>query len=106
MEMITKVYEFGASAGALEGYVYHREDVDMKTLPNWIGHLRTAYGLFPENVLKQIQPSIDQTLGRALRSLVSLLGKEHELVLSVKAMTKGPIPDSPDTFQKRKWFEE
>ena len=106
MEMITKVYEFGASAGALEGYVYHREEVDMKTLPNWIGHLRTAYELFPENILEQIQPFIDQTLGRALSSLISILGEEHDMVAIVKGMVKGPAPESPDAFQKKKWFEK
>jgi hypothetical protein len=100
------IYEFAASAGALEGYVYHREKVDLEALPVWIGNLHRAYGLFPEPVLHIIQPSIDMTLGRAFRSLTSILGENHEWLLTVRSMIKGPLPGSADDFQKRKWFQK
>ncbi len=105
MNLHAQIYEFASSAGALEGYVYHREAMDMKALPIWIGNLKGAYALIPKEVLADIQPFIDKTLGRAVRSLTSLLGEEHELVGAVVSMIKGPLPESPDDFQKKKWFQ-
>jgi hypothetical protein len=106
MHPYVRVYEFAASAGALEGYVYHREEVDLKALPVWIGNLHQAYRLIAEPALKEIQPSIDMTLGRAFRSLVPILGENHEALLKVRSMIKGSLPESADDFQKKKWFQE
>jgi hypothetical protein len=105
MDAFKKTYEFAASAGALEGYVYRRKDMDMDALPNWVGNLKTAYGLLPREVLGSVQPSIDQTLGRASKSLILALGENHELVTMLNSMIKGPLPRSPDDFQKGKWFQ-
>lgn len=105
MDPFRKIYEFAASAGALEGYVYRRKDMDMDALPNWVGNLKTAYGLLPPEVLGAVQPSIDQTLGRALKSLVLALGENHELLTMLKSMIKGSLPRSPDDFQKEKRFQ-
>ena len=101
-----QVYEFAASAGALEGYVYGREKLDTRALPVWIGNLHQAYRLLPEPVLQEIQPFIDMTFGRAFRSLASLLGENHELAAKVRSMIKGSLPQSADDFQKKKWFQE
>jgi hypothetical protein len=106
MGLYIQLYEFAASAGALEGYVYHRDKVELKALPVWIGNLHQAYRLLPEPALNRIQPFIDMTLGRAFRSLVPLLGENHEMVMKVRSMIKGALPESADDFTKRKWFQE
>jgi len=106
MDAYVQVYEFAASAGALEGYVYGRKKMDTKAFPVWIGNLHKAYGLLPEPVLQEIQPFIDMTLGRAFRSLAPVLGESHELVVRVRSMIKGALPQSADDFQKKKWFQE
>jgi len=106
MQLYGEIYEFAASAGALEGYVYRREEADLKALPVWIANLHQAYRLLPETVLEHIQPLVDMTLGRALRSLSPVLGEDHETVVKLRSMIKGTLPDSPDDFQKRKWFQK
>jgi hypothetical protein len=106
MNIHAQVYEFAASAGALEGYVYHRGEVDMKALTVWIQNLVSAYGLMPAEVLGVIQPGCDRTVGRAVRSLIPLLGEDHELVEALESMVKGPLPASPDDFEKVKWFQK
>jgi hypothetical protein len=106
MKSYLQIYEFGASAGALEGYVYRRSEVDTKALSVWIGNLAEAYRLLPEPVLDEIQPALDMTLGRAFRSLASLFGENHELAVKVRSMIKGELPVSPDDFEKKKWFQK
>lgn len=106
MHIYAKIYEFAASAGALEGYVYHKEKLDMNALPIWVGNLITAYQDLPAEAREEFQSSLDQTLGRAISSLIPLLGEGSELVHSLKSMVVGPRPESPDDFQKRKWFEK
>ena len=106
MHLFAQLYEFAASAGALEGYVYRREEADIKALTNWIGNLKAAYGLLPQEVLQEVQLSVDQTLGRAWKSLALGLGQDHDLAQTVKSMIKGRLPETADDFQKRKWFQE
>jgi hypothetical protein len=106
MRLFAQLYEFAASTGALEGYVYQREDVDMKALTNWIANLKTAYGLLPQEVLREVQPSIDHTLGRAWKSLSLGLGQDHDLAQTVRSMVTGRLPETPDDFQKKKWFQK
>ena len=106
MHLFAQIYEFAASAGALEGYVYRREDADMKALTSWIANLKTAYGLLPQEVLHEVQGSIDQTLGRAWKSLALGFGQDNDLAQTVKSMIKGRLPETPDEFQKKKWYEE
>ena len=100
------IYEFAASAGSLEGFVYHKDSMDPEHISNWIGNLVHAYGILPREALDEIQTSIDQTIGRTVRSLVPLLGEAHDLVKKLESMVKGPLPESPDDFQKKKWFRE
>ena len=106
MHLFTRIYEFAASAGAFEGYVYRREGLDMKALANWVSNLKTAYALLPQEVLGEIQPSIDQTLGRALQSLILLLGEGHRMIDNLRSMVRGRLPVSPEDFQKEKAFEQ
>ena len=104
--MYNKIYEFAASAGALEGYVYKKKKIDPKEITNWVGNLTTAYKNLPQEAIDQIQPSLDGTLGRAIRSLLPILGEDHEHVLNLKTMIAGELPHSSDDFRKRKWFEK
>ena len=45
MHIYQKIYEFAASAGAFEGYVYRRTkaEIDIKALSNWVDNLLDAY---------------------------------------------------------------
>jgi hypothetical protein len=105
MHIYLKIYEFAASAGALEGYVYSRKGPDMAALGVWVDNLAEAYAHLPAEALEECQSAIDQTLGRAIRSLTSVLGGDHALVSKLWAMVKGDIPESADDFDKKKWFQ-
>jgi len=105
MHRNSEIYAFAASAGALEGYVYKRANLDLKALFNWVDNLGAAYGHLPSKVCDEIQPLVDQTLGRALKSLMSVLGEHHEIITRLASMVKGTIPESADEFQKKKWFQ-
>jgi hypothetical protein len=107
-QLLRQIYEFGASAGSLEGYLYHKPDaahVDMNALFMWVDNLSAAYQHLPEEALRTFQEGIDQTIGRAIHSLALLAGEDHPLVSKLRAMTKGPLPASADDFTKRKWFQ-
>jgi hypothetical protein len=106
MHIYQQIFEFAASAGAFEGYVYHkkRDDMDVDALTNWVGNLVGAYEQLTSDVRNESQTSCDQTLGRAIRSVASLLGEDHNIVIQLKSMVKGELPQSADDFQKRKWF--
>ena len=106
MHIYAMIYEFAASAGALEGYVYSRDEVDVQTLPVWVDNLVKAYRFLPDATRDEFQSSCDQTLGRAIRSLIPHLGEGHEIVSKLKSMVVGPLPGSPDDFEKKKWFQE
>ena len=102
----SQLYEFAASAGALEGYVYQKNKIDLEALSNWVDHLVTAYKLLDEKVRKEIQPSLNGTLGRAVQSFILILGENDETIIKLKSMIgKGPLPESPNDFNKKKWFE-
>lgn len=106
VHIYTILYEFAASVGALEGFVYHKEGLDTRALPKWVNNLVSAYGHLPPDVLEEIQASLDQTAGRAVRSLIPLLGEEHEMIQKLRSMIRGALPASPDDFEKRKWFQK
>ena len=102
MHLYTQLYEFAASAGALEGFVYRRPEVEATTIAKWVENLEKAYQSLPAEVLKEIQPSLDGTLGRAVNSIRNVLGEKHALVRRLKTMVKGPLPSSPDDFERKK----
>jgi len=109
MHIYAKIYEFAASAGALEGYVYKKKDaeeLDMDALSVWIDNIVAAYGHLPDEAIKLFQDSCDRTLGRAILSLTPVLGKNHDFISKLKSIIKGGIPVSPDDFNKTKWFQE
>lgn len=106
MHTYAQIYEFAASAGALEGYVYQKDRMDEQVLGKWCDNLVNAYRLFPPDVLKEFQPGCDGTLGRAIRSMIPVLGEQHPIVGKVQTMVSGQLPQSADDFQKRKWFQK
>ena len=107
MHIYQKIYEFAASAGAFEGYVYQKtkSDIDVDTLSNWVNNLVDAYHQMPADIIGEFQSSCDQTLGRAIRSLISVSEEAQALIDRLKEMIKGELPDSADDFQKTKWFQ-
>ena len=107
MHIYQKIYEFAGSAGAFEGYVYRRPatEVDVNTLSNWVDNLVDAYDSLSSEVLDECQSSIDQTIGRAIKSLGDLFDDEHPLIQKLLKIVKGELPNSPDDFQKEKWFQ-
>ncbi len=93
-----KVYEFAASAGALEGYVYPKERVDLRSLLRWVNHLVAQYEDLPAEVRLEFQVLCDGTLGRAIQSLQPILGGDHEVIQKLKKMVVGKLPLSYDDF--------
>lgn len=106
MHIYRKIYEFAASAGALEGYVYRKRNLDVNSLKNWADNLVTAYRSLPGEVIDKIQPGLDMTVGRAIRSLDLESHGGHEVLDKLKSMVEGELPASPNDFRKKKWFED
>ena len=108
MHIYQQLYEFAASAGAFEGYVYRRSkaEIDADVLPSWVDNLIDAYENLPSEARDQCQFSIDQTLGRALKSLGFLFDDRHAVINKLQKIVKGELPKSPDDFQKEKWFQK
>ena len=104
--MYLEVYEFAASAGAFEGYVYGKKEIDAAILNRWSDNLVSAYYHLPEEVRESFQHALDGTLGRALRSLLPLLGENHEIITKLKSIIKGDLPQSANDFEKKKWFQK
>ena len=78
----------------------------MEVLSNWVNNLVDAYHQLPADILDEFQSSCDQTLGRAIRSLIPEFGADQEVIGSLQKMVKGELPDSADDFQKTKWFQK
>lgn len=56
MHLYTQIYEFSASIGALEGYVYNKkniDEIDMKALDVWTGNQIDAYEMIPRMCWKK-----------------------------------------------------
>jgi hypothetical protein len=100
MKLAREIYDFGAHAGSLEGYVYGYTKVDLKYLPRWSANLVEEYRSLPDSVRAEIQPSLDGTLGRAVRTLAPHLGEDHQVIGLLKEMIQGRLPDSPDDFTR------
>ncbi len=97
MGIYRDLYDFAAKAGALEGYVYPKDKVDPSYLPLWVEHLVEQYHQLPSEVREEFQTLCDGTLGRTIRSLIPLLGEDHEVVQKLKSIVK-ELPSSPNDF--------
>jgi hypothetical protein len=106
MHIYQKIYEFAASAGAFEGYVYRRSKtaIDTRALSNWVDNLLDAYHHLPADVIDECQSACNLTIGRAIRSLMVQFGEEHVLIGNLRKIVRGELPDSADDFRKDKWF--
>ncbi|MEW6140548.1 MAG: hypothetical protein AB1733_20185 [Thermodesulfobacteriota bacterium] len=98
MGIYSELYDFASSAGAFEGYVYRPKEMDPKYLPVWSGNLVKQYNALPAEIRAEIQPMCDGTLGRAVLSLIPILGEDHEVIANLKSMIRGGMPASPDDF--------
>ncbi|EFK07597.1 conserved hypothetical protein [delta proteobacterium NaphS2] len=86
MDIQIALYDFAASAGALEGYAYPKVKIDPAYLPKWTDHLVAAYQELSPEVRDKIQGALDGTLGRAVRALIPVLGEDDETVKKLKSM--------------------
>lgn len=100
MSSYRKVYDFAAGAGALEGYVYHKEQMAASELTAWVGRLEAQYKSLPPEVVAEFQDLCDKTVGRAVASIAPLIGGDHPLVERLRGLTKGALPEGPDDFAK------
>jgi len=93
-----EVYDFAAKAGALEGYVYPKEKVDLSYLLRWVDNLVTRYYRLPPEVKEEFQSLCNGTIGRAIQSLLPSLGEDHEVIKKLKSVITGKLPLSPNDF--------
>jgi hypothetical protein len=93
-----EVYDLAAKAGALEGYVYPKEKVDLNYLPQWVDHLVNQYQGLPSEVRAEFQVLFDGTIGRTIQSLLPSLGEGHEVIKKLKGVISGKLPSSPNDF--------
>jgi len=96
------LYDFAAKAGSLEGYVYPKGKVDMSYLARWSDNLVKQYQDLPPEAREEIQSQCNETLGRAIQSLVPILGEDHEVIKKLRSLVKGKLPSSPDDFAYRR----
>jgi hypothetical protein len=109
MEDFLKIFEFAASLGAFEGYVYGKqkaEELNLAALENWSDNIEKAYGHIPPEVRRVFQDPCHQAAGRAIRSLEPVLGKGHPITQRLYNLLahNEPLPESADAFNKKKWF--
>jgi hypothetical protein len=102
MGVYSDVYEFAARTGAFEGYVYRKEKLEAGSLDRWTDHLVVQYTVIPFEVRQEFQDLCDGTIGRAIQSLIPLIGENHEIIGKLKGMTVGRLPSSPDDFSRRR----
>ena len=96
------IYEFAASAGAFEGYVFQKETLAADSLDNWVSNLDKQYRELPEDVRNSFQDALDRTMGRAVQSLIRLFGADHAHVVALQSLIAGQLPDAPDDFEQEK----
>jgi hypothetical protein len=102
MVVYSDIYEFAARAGAFEGYVYQRKGLTPDSLERWVDHLAEGYKAVIPEARSEFQNLCDGTIGRAIQSLIPLIGEKHEIIGKLKGMTVGRLPSSPDDFSRRR----
>ena len=102
MEIYREIFEFAASAGALEGYVFKKDHLAPGELDDWVWNLVKQYEGFPGEIRENFQGSLNRTMGRAVHSLSPILGSDHQHVLSLKSLIIGGIPTSSQDFDTEK----
>jgi hypothetical protein len=102
MGVYSDIYEFAARAGAFEGYVYQRKGLTSDSLERWVDHLVEGYRAVPSDVIKEFQDLCDGTIGRAIQSLIPILGENDKIISKLKGITVGKLPSSPDDFSRKR----
>lgn len=100
MKFAREIYSFGSHAGSFEGYVYGYTKVDLNYLPGWVANLLKEYLSLPDDVRGDIQPDLNGTLGRAVRTLAPYLGMDHEVLATLQQMIQGKLPESSNDFTR------
>ena len=98
MRINREVYDFAAKAGALEGYVYRKNKLDINYLPRWVDNLVSHYHRLPSEVKEDFQSLCNGTIGRTILSLLPHLGEDHVVIHKLKGIVSGKLPLSPDDF--------
>ncbi len=99
MDVYRDIYDFAAKVGSLEGYVYPK-DLDVSYLSVWIDHVVERYKALPEEAKKEFQDLLDGTVGRAVQSLIPVIGKDDAAIKKLMGIMKGDLPASYDDFKK------
>ena len=102
LDIYKAIYDFASSAGSLEGYLFQIRKLEPASLDDWINNLTGQYHELPVEVRESVQPSLDRTIGRAVLSLIPLLGEEHDHIRALKSLIKGELPKASDDFTKEK----
>ena len=100
MGIYRDIYAFAAGAGALEGFVYGKDKMEPGSLKHWVNNLVNRHHAFSDDVRADFQDLCDGTLGRAIQSLIPLVGEDHELIRQLKGLVRGQLPSSPDDFSR------
>jgi hypothetical protein len=100
MGIYRDIYVFAARAGAFEGFVYGKDTMEPDSLKHWVDNLVAQYHALSEDVRADFQDLCDGTVGRAIQSIIPLLGEEHELIQKLKSLVQGQLPSSPDDFTR------
>ena len=98
MGIYKEVYDFAAKAGALEGYAYPKEKVDPYYLSQWVDHLVNQYRSLPSDVRDEFQGLCNGSLGRAIQSLLPVLGEDSEVIEKLESIVSGKLPLSSNDF--------
>jgi hypothetical protein len=98
MGIYKEVYDFAATAGALEGYVYPKGKVHLDYLRRWVDNLVNQYCNLPPEVKGEFQGLCNGTLGRAIQSLLPILGEDSEVIKKLKTIVSGKLPLSANDF--------
>ena len=67
-------FKFAAKAGALEGYLYERKEVE--SLDCWVNNIEKMYASLPENVKADIRDEFRDVINRTLKYGDSVLNEE------------------------------
>ena len=75
-----ELFKFAAKAGALEGYLYKRENVE--PLDNWVSNIEKMYTRMPDELKKEIRTELSCVLARISTYGEKVLGDEMKVRLT------------------------
>ncbi len=80
------LFNFSAKVGCLEGYLYERKDVDLSTLPNWVGNIERMHRNLPAEVKGDVLDDYRNILEKILQSSEKILKKEDGVLKTLRTM--------------------